>query len=60
MLFWKLINANNTIYILSIKNKNNSKNIITFWVFGTIKYVALALEIYNSWFIKVIYDDNNL
>lgn len=60
LTFWKLTNASDTMHTLGIKGKDDLKGMAAFWVFGIIKYVALALGTYNSWSVKVVCDDDNL
>lgn len=45
---------------MGIEDKEDLKDMAVFWVFGTIIYLALTLKIYNSWFVKVIYNNNDL
>lgn len=46
--------------IFTIESKDNSKNIVVFWVFESIKYRVLVLKTYISWYINIVYNDKNL
>lgn len=46
--------------MLGIEGKDDLKEVAAFWVFGSIKYTTLALGTYNSWFVKIVCDNNDL
>lgn len=48
------------MYISNIEGKKDLKKLIAFQIFKIFKYIAFTLKIYNSSFIKIVYNNNKL